>query len=452
MKMKKRYFISLLCVSFGFLFTLAQNPLLRGYADPHMRIFDGKMYISVGKDLSPERKGFTMPYWEIYSSSDLKTWNSEVRINPESTYLPKDRHNNCWATDIVTRNKKYFFYFSNGGKEMGVMVADAPNGPYKDPLNKPFIPADFSANHEYDPTIFIDDNGEYYVIYGRDGGLNGEILHYQIARLNQDMLSLAEAPKDLITDQKYGFGGVNRARDHQYFYKYNGLYYLSCGNMYMTSDNIYGPYTNPRSCGPTGHASFCCYNGQWYHMYEYTCMPYGNRIYRQVSMTYLHYKDNGDMVSDPNFVQSYKAGMPNGRYYHTGVANYSSRWSEIESEWFFKSSGSLKKRECPIGGFEMQNIHNNDYLVFPCITYMKENMQISFNISSQVDTYSKIEIRDSKPDGKLLGVCDISNTGSWSQYKDFTCVLNNTPGTNNLCFIFKGGKGELMRLNKFSLK
>lgn len=119
MKMKKRYFISLLCVSFGFLFTLAQNPLLRGYADPHMRIFDGKMYISVGKDLSPERKGFTMPYWEIYSSSDLKTWNSEVRINPESTYLPKDRHNNCWATDIVTRNKKYFFYFSNGGKEMG---------------------------------------------------------------------------------------------------------------------------------------------------------------------------------------------------------------------------------------------------------------------------------------------------------------------------------------------
>ncbi|HWR99320.1 MAG TPA: hypothetical protein VN249_01835 [Prolixibacteraceae bacterium] len=36
----------------------AQNPILKGYADPHMKVWNGKMYISVGKDKSPDIKGF----------------------------------------------------------------------------------------------------------------------------------------------------------------------------------------------------------------------------------------------------------------------------------------------------------------------------------------------------------------------------------------------------------
>lgn len=254
-------------VSAGSLF--AQNPILKGYADPHMKVWNGKMYISVGKDESPEIKGFSMPFWSIFSSTDLINWNQERKILPEETFIGKESKS-CWATDITTRNGKYYFYFSRGGWETGVQVADKPQGPYMDVLKKPFIAEDYSVNHEYDPTIFVDDDGQQYIIFGRDGFDGKNLIHYQIARLSNDMVSLAETPRDLMTDGEYGFGGASRARDHQYFNKYMGTYYLSCGGQYRTSKSIYGPYTNSRILDQNdGHASFCEYNGQWYHMYEY---------------------------------------------------------------------------------------------------------------------------------------------------------------------------------------
>ena len=59
-------------------------------------------------------------------------------------------------------------------------------------------------------------------------------------------------------------------------------------------------------------------------------------------MTYLHYKDNGDMVDDPDFVQG-------GKYYTTGVGKYNANWETIEAEWYFKKSLAIEKRDGPKG-------------------------------------------------------------------------------------------------------
>lgn len=46
----------------------------------------------------------------------------------------------CWATETATKNGQYYFYFSNGNDDTGVMVADNPEGPYKDASGKPMLP------------------------------------------------------------------------------------------------------------------------------------------------------------------------------------------------------------------------------------------------------------------------------------------------------------------------
>lgn len=426
----------------------AQNPILKGYADPHMKIWNGKMYISAGKDKSPETKGFSMPYWSIFSTNDLVNWKHERDILPEETFIGKGS-NKCWATDITTRNGKYYFYFSHGGAETGVLAADKPEGPYIDVLNKPLIPEDYSVNHEYDPTIFVEDDGSQFIVFGRDGFDGKYHIHYQIARLNNDMVSFAEKPRDLLTDTEFGFGDKNRARDQQYFHKHNGIYYLSCAGAYRTSTTIYGPYTNERHTGQNGHSSFCEYNGQWYHMNEWTCEPFGNRSYRQVTMTYLHYKDNGDMVDDINFLQQSSVAKE-GKYYKTGVGNYDAAWEQIESEWFFKRAGALVKKECPSGGFEIQNIQNDDYLNFPNIKNLAANSTISFRVSSAHAKGGIIEIRRDSETGPVLGKCKVPGTGSVSAYKTVSCKLKNSSELANLYLVFEGGKGELMRLDWFN--
>jgi hypothetical protein len=421
----------------------AQNPIIKGFADPAMHIYNGKMYMLVGKDEGPEIKKFTMPYWAIYSSSDLINWKEECVIDPKDSYLGKG-YNGCWAGDITSKNGKYYCYFSEGGEATGVLVADKPEGPYVDVLKKSMIPKEFSDNKEYDATAFTDDDGTKYIIYGRDGFLAGKIIHYQIAKLSNDMLSLGEAPKDFITQNKYGFGAENRARDHSYFHKHNGTYYISCGNVYATSTNIYGPYSNLKNAGGDAgcHSSFSDYNGQSYLSWENTCDPFGNRMYRQVMMAYLHYNNNGDMVIDENFTKQ-------GKHYATGVGNYSANWDTLQAEWFFKKSAITTKKECPTGGFEIQNLNNNSYLNFPNVKDLQVNATINFRVSAETKNV-KIEVRADSPTGTLLGTCVVPKTGSFTNYQIASCNLKNSTKTTNLYFVIKGGKGDLVHMDSFN--
>ena len=43
----------------------SQNPIIRGYADPAMKVHDGKMYMAIGKDDAIGNKGFISSYYEF---------------------------------------------------------------------------------------------------------------------------------------------------------------------------------------------------------------------------------------------------------------------------------------------------------------------------------------------------------------------------------------------------
>ncbi len=405
----------------------------QGICDPHIHIFNGKAYLYATHDRGPGQEIFRMDDWRIYSSDDLVNWTLETTIHPEDTFLGKCEE--CYAPDAAERNGKYYFYFSHQQYQTGVMVSEAgPAGPFKDALGEPLLPPGLADTPSYDPTVFIDDDGNKtpYIMWGYTIG--GK--HYYIARLNEDMISLAEEPRavEIIN------GWEN---DACWISKFNGVYYLnSHEGAYATSDSIYGPYTyRGKICKDcfTDHGTFFSFKGQDYFAYavpeNYERDEPLDRYYRTTKIVYAHLKENGEIVTD-EFIKG------------TGVAKYDAGWEVIKGEWFFDKSGEVYKKEND-GGFEMRGIGNGSYLVFPNISNMPADAMIKVRVAKSGDTPCTMEIRKEGPHGELLGKCEIGNTGGADSFKNFGISLNNTAGSHGLCFVFRTESGEELRFEDF---
>ena len=92
----------------------AKNPVIpgRGVCDPHIHIFDGKMYLYASHDAIPYTRDFCMHDWQIWSSADCVEWQLESVIRPEDFHMGPS--NQCWAVDCQERNGKYYLYFPKG--------------------------------------------------------------------------------------------------------------------------------------------------------------------------------------------------------------------------------------------------------------------------------------------------------------------------------------------------
>ena len=302
--MKNYLTLGLLFMSF--ILMHSQNPIVpnKGLNDPHVHIFEDIAYVYSSHDKSIKNDTFIMDDWWIWSSPDLVNWTKRSVLNPNETYIGED-FSSCWATDVAYKDEKYYWYFSEGNEQTGVVTGDTPVGPWVDPLGKPLLISELTPTHEYDMAVF-EDNGEHYIIFG--------VWDYYIAKLNYDMISLAEKPRKIIINNPrgpYNLDGMNTEMptdDKPFVHKYRGKYYMSWGCFYAMSDNLYGPYDtkepiiNTESFAegydsptwPNGflqgrHGSFFEWHNQWYFAYCDISQT-GNRYFRDTFISYVHYK------------------------------------------------------------------------------------------------------------------------------------------------------------------
>lgn len=402
-----------------------------GMADPHIHIFNDRAYLFSTRDIVPSQ-GWNMPDWQIWSSDDLVNWKKELTILPTDTYIGDSQF--CFAPDAATKNDKYYFYFSNHIHDSGVMVADQPEGPYKDALGKPLLPKELTDTHEYDISVPVDDDGEAYIIFGTH---NYKSSFYHIAKLNPDMISLAEKPKPITIT------GEMRTADKPNVHKHNGKYYLSVGANYAISDNIYGPYESrwsseddfhPYGWNQRAHGNFFDWNNQSFYTW---CrhVRWDPAIKRESRMTYVHYKENGDMVYDEELLD---------KHLESGVGQYSADWDKIQAEWYMKAT-NVNKKESPNGGFEIQDVQNNGSLYFPNVSNLKNKKSITFHASSM--SGGIIQVRNASATGTLLGACTIPKTGNWTSYQSVTCDLSNLNGVEAIYLKFVGTDDDIMHLD-----
>jgi beta-xylosidase len=160
---------------------LSGNPVFPGwYADPEGVIFGTNYWIFSTYSARYEAQTFM----DAFSSPDLVHWTKHPCIVDTNAITWAKRA--IWAPSIVQKEGRYYLFFGandiqnnqqTGG--IGVVVADRPEGPYRDHLGHPLIGEFHNGAQPIDQFAFRDTNGQYYLIYG---GWR----HCNITRLSDD--------------------------------------------------------------------------------------------------------------------------------------------------------------------------------------------------------------------------------------------------------------------------
>ncbi len=403
----------------------------KGVCDPHVHIFNGKAYMFTTHDRGPGQPIFRMDDWRVFSSDDLLNWKLEYTLRPEDTFLGKCEE--CYATDAAERNGRYYMYFSHQQYCIGVAVSEnGPGGPYRDALGKPLIPKGMVDTACYDPTVFIDDEARTpYIMFGFT--CIGK--KYYVARLNEDMISLAEPPRPVELEPNWD-------SDACWITKRGGTYYLTTHEArFATSKSIYGPYTYHGKFMydyTVDHGTFFTYHNQTYFTYgvpenlgDEKIDPY----YRTTKIVYAHFKDDGAIVTD-DFIKI------------AGVGQYDAGWDVIKGEWYFAASDGIYKKENE-DGFEIRGIGNGSYLYYQNVNSMRQNAPVELRLSNGNKEACTVEIRENSPFGAVLGSFKAGYTGGFDKFETFRLELDNAYGTHNLCFVFYSEAEEAVRFEDF---
>ncbi|MCF4101101.1 glycoside hydrolase family 43 protein [Gillisia sp. M10.2A] len=302
-------------------------------ADPSAHVFQDKLYIYPSHDYYsgiPEDdlgSHFNMRDYHVYSMDSVggKITDHGVALDVKDVKWAKRQ---MWAPDAAEKDGKYYLYFPAKDKDdifrIGVATSDNPGGPFV------ALPEPIENTFSIDPAVFKDSDNEYYLYFG--GIWGGQLQRWQndtfemedaypadtasalkpkIAKLNSDMVSLAETPRDIqILDEngKELTTGDNERRffEAAWVHKMNGKYYLSYSTgdthniAYAVGDSPYGPFTYKGVIlkpvlGWTNHHSIVEFKGKWYLFYHDSSLSGGKTYLRSIKMTELKFNDDGSI-------------------------------------------------------------------------------------------------------------------------------------------------------------
>ena len=307
-------------------------------ADPSAHVFNGKIYIYPSHDIDAGDafddlgSHFAMEDYHILSMdtpADSSAVDNGVALHVKDV---KWAERQMWAPDAAEKDGKYYLYFPakdhDGIFRIGVAVSDSPTGP--------FIPQPEAIKNSFsiDPAVLKDEDGNYYMYFGgiwggqlqrwRTGTFKAEqpespfaflpeknepALCAKVAKLTNDLLEFAEAPKDVVILDENGKPLLQGDTDRRFFeaswmHKYKGKYYFSYSTgdthflCYATGDNPYGPFTyGGRILEPvigwTSHHSIVEFKGKWYLFYHDSSLSNDITHLRCVKVTELEYDENG---------------------------------------------------------------------------------------------------------------------------------------------------------------
>jgi len=272
-------------------------------ADPSAHVFNDKLYIYPSHDIitdtpmDDEGNHFDMKDYHVLSMDSVggKVTDHGVGLDIKDV---KWAGKQMWAPDAAEKEGIYYLYFpvkdKKGDFGIGVASSKNPAGPFK-AEDKPIEGA-----YSMDPSVF-EENGNYYMYLG--GIWGGQLQNWQtgtydangvepeddkpaispvIAKLNPDMISLAETPKKIQILDKDGSPILAGDHDRRFFeaswvHKYNDKYYFS-----------YSRWTN--------HHSIAKFKGTWYLFYHDSKLS-GKTHLRTVKMTPLTHNADGTIAT-----------------------------------------------------------------------------------------------------------------------------------------------------------
>ena len=305
-------------------------------ADPSAHVFNGKIYIYPSHDVESN-----VPFDDLGSHFAMEDYHVLSMDAPGSEAVDNGialhvqdvpwADKQMWAPDATEKDGTYYLFFPakahDGIFRIGVATSPSPIGPFTPQ------PQAIKGSFSIDPAVYKDEDGQYYMYFGGiwggqlqrwssgefkaegEGPLiylpqdNEPALHAKVARLSNDLLEFAEAPKDIVITDEDGnplLAGDTGRRffEASWMHRYKGKYYFSYSTgdthyiCYAIGDNPYGPFTytvrilNP-VIGWTSHHSICAFNNKWYLFYHDSSLSKGATHLRSVKITELTYDENG---------------------------------------------------------------------------------------------------------------------------------------------------------------
>lgn len=293
----------------------SKNPIVDGwYADPEGIVFGNQYWIFPTFSAKYENQVFL----DAFSSKDLVHWKKHNRVL--DTSLIKWAKEAMWAPSIIEKNQQYYLFFSandlqrpggpywddkdlnNHRGGIGVAVAEAPEGPYKDHLGVPLIGEFHNDAQPIDQFVFKDIDGTYYMFYG---GWR----HCNISILNDDFTGFVPWSDNQlfkeITPEGYVEGPFVFRRKNSYYFMWSegswgdDTYKVA----YAMADKVTGPYkrigtileSDKNIATGAGHNSVINTpnTDQWYMVYHRRPIPNKGRDHRVICVDKLEFNQDG---------------------------------------------------------------------------------------------------------------------------------------------------------------
>jgi hypothetical protein len=398
-------------------------------ADPAPMVHNDTVYLYTSHD-EDDAKGFKMLDWLLYTSTDMVNWTEHGAVASLKDFKWARQDNGAWAVQCIERNGKFYLYCPVHGGGIGVLVADSPYGPFKDPLGKRLIDTDHIWN-DIDPSPFIDDDGQAYLYWGNPD------LYY--VKLNEDMISTAgEVVKEPTKPKNYQEG--------PWVWKKNGHYYLSYASTccpegigYAMSDSPTGPWTykgmivDASNLTRGNHPGIIDFKGKSY------CFGHSYDLLKQSTSTFYERRS-----VDMDEITYLPDGSISNRHYWSvegpepvGTIN---PFKRVEAETMAWSEG-VKSTKTPERGVFLTQVHAGDYIQIKAVDFGKGAKRFEAMIAPLSGGSIALHL-DSK-DGPLLGTCTVKSSDQADAWQTIKTSFKKVKGVHDLFLVFQGGDGEL---------
>ena len=442
--MKKNFIILLL--AFISVNAMAQKPQTMNMplvqtkytADPAPYVHGDTIYLYTTHD-EDDAEGFKMKDWLLYTSTDMVNWQDHGAVASLKDFPWYKGDNGAWAECVVERNGKWYMYCPIHGNGIGVLVADSPFGPFKDPIGKPLV---WRTEHwsDIDPSVWIDNDGRAYMYWGNP--------HTYCVELNEDMIS---TKGDIMTMDK-----IEDYQEGPWIWKRGDWYYLAFASTccpegigYAMSKSPTGPWEHkghimdhtPRTRG--NHPGIIEFKGKWYCFgltYDLFRLESSRHAERRCCMAAeMTYNADGTIKELPYFQDC--------KLEQVGTFN---PFRRVEAETMAWGYGLKTTRENPSGPWNptlfVTDIDDGEYILVKGVDFGKGANELLASCSSQMFG-GRMEIRLDATDGWKVGEIDIPNTKF--KYETFRTRLTKCEGVHDVYFVFKSNSMQKKNLFNF---
>ena len=407
-------------------------------ADPAPYVHGDTIYLYTTHD-EDDAEGFKMKDWLLYTSTDMVNWQDHGAVASLKDFPWYKGDNGAWAECVVERNGKWYMYCPIHGNGIGVLVADSPFGPFKDPIGKPLV---WRTEHwsDIDPSVWIDNDGRAYMYWGNP--------HTYCVELNEDMIS---TKGDIMTMDK-----IEDYQEGPWIWKRGDWYYLAFASTccpegigYAMSKSPTGPWEHkghimdhtPRTRG--NHPGIIEFKGKWYCFgltYDLFRLESSRHAERRCCMAAeMTYNADGTIKELPYFQDC--------KLEQVGTFNPFRRGEADTMAW---GDGLKTTRENPSGPWNptlfVTDIDDGEYILVKGVDFGKGANELLASCSSQMFG-GRMEIRLDATDGWKAGEIDIPNTKF--KYETFRTRLTKCEGVHDVYFVFKSNSMQKKNLFNF---